>query len=261
MLKILFFISIVLTSLTSFSQEEQWIDGRFKAGFLLAHRSIMGHLANEHAFAGEISYMRKGGGEKAWHEGYKFPTYGLTGFFGSTGNRELMGHYFGLYTFMSFPFIKYKGYTFSGKMGAGLGGGTKVYDDSDSTLLLSMAVSTPLNALVCLGVESRYEFGNHALSLNLDMTHFSNGAFKVPNLGLNLPYVSIGYGYKFKESAYDTIPVHKPFQPYWEFGGVTFGSVKEVFPTGGKKYPVFGINAVARRYFKPSVLRGLHKCN
>jgi hypothetical protein len=45
----------------------------------------------------------------------------------------------------------------------------------------------------------------------------------------------------------------EPFKKYWEFGGIAFASVKEVFPTEGPKYPVYGVNAVARRYFKRSV--------
>lgn len=213
----------------------------------------MGHLANEHAFAGELSYMRHGRGEKAWHEAYNFPRFGATAFFGSTGNRELMGYYSGLFSFISIPLIQHKAYSFSGKLGCGIGYGSKVYDEDDSLLVYSMAVSTHFNALVSLGVESRFEFGNHLFSLNLDMTHFSNGATQVPNLGLNLPYVSVGYGYRVKESKLDTVPDYGVFQPYWQFGGVGFASVKEVFPTNGKKYPIFGLNAVARRYFKRNV--------
>ena len=196
----LFFLVFILGTSNLLAQEDTWIDLRGKAGFLVAHRSIMGHLATEHAFAGELSYIKRGQGEKAWHEAYKNPTYGFTAFFGSTGNRELMGHYIGGYTFISFPLIRYKAYTFSGKMGCGIGYGTKIYDSEDSLLKLSMAVGSHFNAMVCMGVESRFEFNDHSFTVGLDMTHFSNGASQVPNLGLNLPYVSMGYGYRIKKS-------------------------------------------------------------
>ncbi|MBL4861872.1 MAG: hypothetical protein JKY09_02490, partial [Crocinitomicaceae bacterium] len=92
-MKLYSILFLLLFSNQGFSQYETWLEGRVKAGFLVAHRSIMGHLANEHAYAGELSYFVQGKGRKAWHEAYKYPTYGVTGFFGTVGNRELMGHY------------------------------------------------------------------------------------------------------------------------------------------------------------------------
>jgi len=250
-MKLYSILFLLLFSNQGFSQYETWLEGRVKAGFLVAHRSIMGHLANEHAYAGELSYFVQGKGRKAWHEAYKYPTYGVTGFFGTVGNRELMGHYFGAFGFMSFPLLKVKHYTFSGKVGCGVGYGTKVHDPEDNKL--SIAVSTHFNVLVSLAVENRWVFGRHAFNTVIDMTHFSNGATKVPNLGLNLPYVSIGYGYKLKDASRDTRLEFNAFKKRWEFGAIALGSTKEVFPAEGEKYPVFGLNAVARRYFKRNV--------
>lgn len=227
---------------------DTWIEAKGKAGFLAAHRSIMGHLPAEHAFACEVSYLLQPKGSKAWHDSYNYPVFGATGFYGSVGNTELLGNYFGAYAFMNFPFFTRKHYIFSGKLGAGLGYGTKPYDPVTNEL--GMAVSTHVNAMICLAVESRIRFGNHAVIIGLDMTHFSNGATKVPNLGLNLPYVSLGYGYRVKQ-AIDTSYNPEPFKKYWEFGFNAIGSLKEVYPEGGSKYPVIGLNLVGRRYFRP----------
>lgn len=235
-------------------KNEVWLEGKFKAGFLAAHRAIMGHLPTEHAFAGELSYVIQSKGKKYWHEQYKYPTYGVTGFFGSAGNRELLGHYFGAYGFMNFPLIKTKHYSFNFKTGAGIGYGTKVYDSETNPL--SMALSTHLNSLVVLGVESRFRFGNHTATLGLDMTHFSNGATKVPNLGLNLPYVSIGYGHRIQRSTFcDTCARISLLymRKRWEFGGTAIGSVKEIFPVGSGKYGVYALSALGRHYFNPKV--------
>jgi hypothetical protein len=52
----------------SYSQKsgnnEVWVEGRFKAGFLAAHRSSIGHLAVEHAYAGELSYLVQTKGQR-----------------------------------------------------------------------------------------------------------------------------------------------------------------------------------------------------
>ena len=242
---------LLLLTLSTNAQTEIWVEARGKAGFLAAHRAVMGHLVEQHAFATEISYILKADGSKAWHGAYKNPLYGVTFFHGSVGNRELMGNYSGLYGFLDLPILKTKHYTFSGKLGCGLGYAPKVYDSETNPY--SIGVSTHFNALVSLAVQNRWQFGNHSVSAVLDMTHFSNGATKVPNLGLNLPYFSIGYGYRVKNKKPDTVYQYPEFKKYWEFGGIALGSSKEVFPTGGKKYGVIGLNAVARRYFKRSL--------
>ena len=246
-----FALSILLSicSLFGFAQKKEvWIDSKFKAGFLASHRAIMGHLPAQHAFAGELSYHIQTKGEDSWNYSHKYPSYGGTLFFGSVGNNELLGYYLGTYAYVQLPIIRKKFYTFSFKSGAGLGYGTKVYDAESNSL--SMAISTHLNAQVVLGVESRFKFDDHAATMALDMTHFSNGASKVPNLGLNVPYVSMGYAYRIQESTFcDSCAIAGLGYKSWEIGLVGFGSFKEIFPVNGKKYAIAGLNMTARRYF------------
>lgn len=243
-------IAVNLISL-SWAQEESWVEIRPKAGFLIAHRSIMGHAVKEHAYGTELSWYFKGNGEKSWHQPYNNPRYGVSAFAGSVGNNDLFGLYFGAYGFMSIPLIYTERFTFSGRLGAGLSYAPKVYHHETNNL--SIATSTHINALVSLAVESRYEIGSHAVNMILDMTHFSNGAMKVPNLGLNIPYVSIGYGYKIRKANDSIVSQQQQEVQRWEFGALGLVSYKEVYPVGGPKYPIVGFNLVGRRYFKPQV--------
>ena len=50
------------------------IEGRFKSGFLVAHRGVMAHLP-QHGL-NDFLY-RKPGGNKNWHE-HKYPQHGMT---------------------------------------------------------------------------------------------------------------------------------------------------------------------------------------
>lgn len=227
------------------------MEGRFKLGFLAAHRSVMGHLATSHSVAGELSYVIKGKGSKDWHQYYGNPEYGGALYFGSVGNRQLMGMYYGGMAFMRLPIIKTKSYRLSGSMGVGLGIASKYYNPDDSLLILSMGIGSRLNALVQLGLVNQFYFGKHYISLGLDMTHFSNGSTKVPNYGLNLPYLSLGYGYRIREIG-DSIPTNGGFEPKWYFGAMGIASVKQINPVGGKTYPIFGFNVLARRIFSGS---------
>lgn len=232
------------------SQDEHWVEVRTKAGFLAAHRPIMGHLAKEHAFAGELSYMKQAKGSKPWHQTYKMPLYGGSLFFGSVGNTELLGHYLGAYGFISYPLWRLKAYTLSWKMGAGIGYGTRVYNQESNPL--SVPISTHINAMVVLGSESRFLIKKrHEVVIGIDMTHFSNGATKVPNLGINLPYLSLGYGYRIGAKEDTQVVDYPTYKKAWEFGLIGVLSAKEVFPIGSGKYPIYSGSLLARRYFGP----------
>lgn len=246
--KIIVFIFFVLFPMSFFGQvkDDVWIEAKGKAGFLAAHRSVMGHLATEHAFAGEISCYFRPKNRKLWHKAYRNPLLGLTGFFGTVGNREILGEYYGVIAFTNFPIINSKHYLFSLKMGAGLGYGTKHFDQE--TNQLNNVIGSAFNAQICLGAESRILFGNHSVNISLDVTHFSNGSTQMPNLGLNLPYLGLGYGYRIKNGI-DTNYVHDAYNKRWEYGLIAIGSLKEIYPTGGKKHPIFSASLIGRRFF------------
>jgi hypothetical protein len=79
-------------------------EAKLKSGFLMAHRGVMGHLPREHAWGGEVAFLKRPSGIKNWHHAFNFPTYGIA-FYGSTvGNLEVLGSYYGGYGFMEFPF-------------------------------------------------------------------------------------------------------------------------------------------------------------
>ena len=162
---------------------------RSKIGFLAAHRGVMAHLPQETAKALEFTYFIHTRGSKLWHVKYRYPTVGSTLFIGSVGNKELLGNYVGLYGFSELPMIKYKNYEMAFRLGCGLGYTNKIYDPISNPK--NVAVSTHFNAMMNFAVKSTYRFKNHSIVLGLDITHFSNGAFKVPNYGINMPYLSL----------------------------------------------------------------------
>jgi hypothetical protein len=247
------FLFVFFSGIGLSQSEKAWgLEARFKAGFLAAHRGVMGHLPKEHAFAGELTYFVKTKGEKEWHEAVGYPVVGATLFGGSVGNQEILGNYFGSYGFIEFPFIRKRGYEFSGKLGAGLGYGTKVFDETENPK--NVAMSSHLNALICIGVKQKFMFGRNGFTLGLDMTHFSNGASKVPNLGLNLPYLSLGYVRDIRSKQIDSVyQANKIEFRKWMLNTTAIVSFKEIFPTSGRKYPVYVLNSSFRWFSRPKV--------
>lgn len=236
----------------AFTQQQWGLEYRQKVGFLAAHRGVMGHLPVKQAIAGELTYFIQTKGNKKWHSESGFPTIGATFFGGSVGNNDILGTYWGAYGFIEFPFFQNKLFSLRGKMGTGLGYGTKIFDQQLNPK--DVAMSTHLNALICVGFKSEFYLGRNYLSLGLDMTHFSNGAFKVPNLGINLPFASVGFGRTLQHTEKDTLVEadELPFRK-WLFSVTAIGSIKEIFPTNGQKYPIFSLSTGFRWFSKPKV--------
>jgi hypothetical protein len=242
----IFFFSI----LDAQTSNEQGFEVRQKVGFLAAHKGIMAHLPVELGKAVEITYYQRTKGFKRWHEVYRYPTVGATLFIGSVGNNEILGRYVGTYGYSEFPLIKYKNYEFNWKLGCGFGYTNKRYDPINNPK--GMAIGSHFDAMMCVGVKSIYRFKRNALTIGLDLTHFSNGAFQVPNFGINLPYLSVGYAQRLGkekpiiEKHHFECPTKK-----WLYGFYGIFSMKQVMPIGGRRYPVYAGGFSIRRFFNP----------
>lgn len=222
-----------------------------KLGFLIADRGVVGYLPRSHAFGGEASFVIYTNGLKKWHKSYNHPIIGMTLFGASVGNSKILGNFFGSYAFIEFPFLKTKRYRFTGKLGSGLAYGTKAYDPINDPK--NAVISTHVNALVCFGLKNRFVVNNHQYVLGIDLTHCSNGAFKVPNIGINMPFISLGYGYRFITTEKESIErTTLPFRKIL-YGATAILSAKEIFPTGQGRSPVYSLSTFARYFFKPKV--------
>lgn len=237
-------------------ETDEWIlSFKGKSGFLAAHRGTMGHLAKDRLFAGELSFTKRVR-SKDWSNEYRNPYAGVTLYGSNLGNKEILGYGFGAYGFIEFPWTRGEKHVFTSKLGAGLGMVTKVYSKDENPKNVPM--STYLNAIICLGIQGRwYVKPQHALIYSLDMTHFSNGSSKVPNLGVNMPFIGLGYEYTFKKKEHiDQKPAafeYVPFFKSWNVSVVGILSDKQIFPTGGKRYPVYGLSGMLYKQFKPKV--------
>lgn len=245
-----------ISTIGQVKQSDNWIlSAKFKTGFLAAHRGTMGHLAEEHLFAGEISLLKRIT-NKPWSESYKNPFVGVTLYGSNLGNSSILGYGFGAYGFIELPFYKSKKFIVSPKLGAGLGVVTKVFDQQTNPK--NTAVSSHINALINIGIQAKaFLAKRNALTFGIDLTHFSNGSSKVPNLGLNMPFVSLGYEYQIQNK--ENPPISKaifqrvPFFKAWNYSIVGIISDKQIFPTGGKRYPVFAISNFLYKQFRPKV--------
>lgn len=253
---------ILILFFISFSASAQKVQRNYgveispKIGFLIPHRATMGHLLQGHSKGFELSAVIQTDGRKQWHHDFLFPKGGISFYYSDWGNREVLGTGFGLHGFITLPFLKKNGWSFSSRLGAGIGYATKVFDQAENPK--NNALSTHLNSLVNIGAEIEKQFKQSSIALWANMTHFSNGAIKVPNLGVNIAYISIAYTYYLKKleqkSEASIIRFESDNPSKWRFYSELILSTKQIYPTGGRNYGIAGISNFAQYQFTPKCI-------
>lgn len=235
-------------SLGPYLKAQRGFEYRQKLGFLLAHRGLMSHLPQAPAVASEFSYIYRTNQAKKWHEAYRQPLLGGTLFFGSVGNNEILGRFTGLYGFVELPIVKHKRYRLDFKFATGLGYTNKPFDPVLNPE--NVAIGSRVNALMCFAFKQSWRFSDYGLTFGIDMTHFSNASFQMPNLGVNVPYLSLGVQ-KFFTPEEKEIPRPELDRKDLLFGLTGIISGKEMNPKGVGRFPVFAASLFARKYFGP----------
>jgi len=227
-----------------FINPQSSIDLKSNYSFVLPHHKKMNHLNENHFLFFELSYSANTKGNKFWHQLYNYPSYGYTLQYNNLGNSKILGSAYALYPYINISFIRKKKYLLNSRFGAGFAYLTKKFDKNLNTK--NVAISTNLNICINIGIEL-YQNLTQKVSLfqSLGITHYSNGAIRMPNTGINLPYVSLGVKYLLP-SITDTIThFHKPkdVNKKYFFSLMGAAGIKELYPSYGKKYPAFTLNA------------------
>ena len=251
-MKNLISILLITIGLTSGVAQSEWGLGyQLKSGFLLAHRGNMVNLPQQTAWASEFSFFRHLHQANSWVDFYKDPKVGVSLFIGSVGNNAVLGRYIATYGFAELPMARINKFELSWKLGSGIGITNRKYDSIFNPE--NIAIGSNLNMMIVMALQAQYEFQKSSISLSADMTHFSNSAFKVPNLGLNIPYFSLGYRKKI-----GTVrrPISRGYQFdfkkfYWSVQGVF--SLKETMPYGLRKYLIYGGSISTKSVLNPKV--------
>lgn len=219
-------------------------------GFLWAHRPTMSHLVNQHILAGEISIWKATNGEKCWHEPYHRPQTGITLAAFPLGD-ERLGTAIGLYPYVNFPLLPpAPRSSLNIQLGWGLGWITNKFDPI--TNHKNTAIGSHLNACIHLRGLAMFRLSKNVyLETGIGLTHFSNGAFSLPNLGINIPSVNLGLHYRISgdpESPCVTRTDKKYLytdslirDTHWHFTVMMTGGANDIAPDPGPRYPLCNV--------------------
>ena len=170
-------------------------------GFLLAHRSDLKNIET-HMIGFELQ-LDKLRNEEEWSSYYRQAVTGLGLSYFHLGGEET-GNALALQSNMRFDLLKLGNTYFQLRLGAGVGYLTKKFDPYGNRR--NQAIGSHFNAFMqtALLFDRHTKFGNFQYGLGI--SHFSNAAYKMPNLGFNIP--SAFFRFSLAQSA-DTSKLHR----------------------------------------------------
>ena len=153
-------------------------------GYIIPHAPAMSHLIRGHSYGGYVRLMKQVSGAENWHSYYGLPTHGTEFYYSETGNPTQLGKQLALSYIISLGLNKQESYPQHYhhflNLGLGMGYATKKWDFEENRQ--AIALGSRLNAALTLHYEVHTLKG---IYFGFRLTHLSNGAFQLPNLGTN----------------------------------------------------------------------------
>lgn len=210
------------------------IGAQSEFGFIIPHRPHMKSLIKGHSPSFRLRAEWLSSGEKEWHKQYLRPSIGVEWQWIDLGNPEELGYANALYSYMRLPLNRGIRLSQECRMGIGLVHLSKKYEIPENGK--NLAAGSQFNASIFLQYLLGIPLSNRLnLTTGIGITHFSNAAYQIPNLGMNIAALSLGLEWlsmrpeqspeKFKGSKQENELVS-----FLSFG------VNEDFPPGGPKY-------------------------
>lgn len=165
-------------------------------GFLIAHRPIVEGLRNDKIRGYELSFSSRLSGKKQWHHDLNLPQWGVSSSFWNLGNKNTLGNAISVAPFIDFNLLKKRKLSINLKFGWGIGYIDKKFDADKN--YKNVAIGSRINNSVTLYQSIVFKLAkNINVNLGISLSHYSNGSFEIPNLGINLVSLTTGVTLKF----------------------------------------------------------------
>jgi hypothetical protein len=235
----------ILTYYTAYSQilkniDNANIESGIYYGFVLKHRQSLGYYIKGHVPAFEININFNSRGNKIFHQVFRYPRFGAGYYYADPGNPQILGRIHSLFLLIDIPVIRNR-VSINYRVAGGVSYLTKCFDITNN--YYNTAIGSNFNIFVNLGLNIKINLSNRmTFSNGLSIVHCSNGAVKVPNLGINIISYNIGLLYKLNNALNKTQQINLPaFQKKNEYSMIFTNGLKEISQPGGKKYYAYSL--------------------
>jgi len=187
----------------------------------------------------EVNYSVKTTGNKPWHHAHKLPWLGAGFHYANLSSPQILGSAYSVFSHIYMPLFtnqdkiikSYFNFSF------GLAYLTKYFDAN--TNYYNMAIGSAINIYANLSLDFDVYINNRFSGIFvLGMTHYSNGTFATPNLGINIMNAKLGFRYRLANV--QPIAVRDDYKINFvksnEFYLHYSAGVKEDYPQDGSKF-------------------------
>lgn len=211
----------------------------------MPHYQSFRYFIKKHVNSAEINFGIKTKGNKNWQSLYNFPAYGIGIYYADLGNNEVLGDVKAIYGYFNTSLFDRPAFKLKFNFATGISYLKTVFDAK--TNYYNLALSSHFNAYLHGSVEAKLRISKKIVLVNgIGLTHYSNGALKMPNRGLNVVSYRFGLDYMFNsdEIKISENPQIEKFRKFTDlFLSYSFG-LKRIYPVSNDKvYFVSVLNA------------------
>jgi len=173
---------------------------QYYKGIIIPHHKSINYLTKDYGQTINLTLNLPSFGDKYWHELYKYPDKGFGYSFADFGNPEVLGFANTLYAFVNLPFIRTKRFRLNFDAAAGVSYVSKPFNLASNNT--NIIIGSPANAYLRVYLNTKIQVTQKfSLKTGFGISHFSNGAIKKPNRGVNLlsVYTEVAFRPQIKE--------------------------------------------------------------
>jgi hypothetical protein len=215
-----------------------------------------------------LKYSKQTTGKHQWEQKFNYPNWGIGIYIADFYNPEEIGNPIALFGYFNAPFIRWDKLSFNYEIGFGATFNWKSFNPISNQY--NVAIGAGESFLIDAGLNLSYPIFKHFdLIAGFSFTHFSNGAIKKPNYGINTLAPKLSLKYNIDQNISFEQHSYPKFKPEDEFLISVFGGVKNVVYDSlnidlAEKYEgiffgVFGISATYNKQisFKSKIGLGM----
>ncbi len=229
-------------------------------GFIIVHRSSVQHFSQTHFSVFQYSLLKQTKLQRKWEKEYNAPRVGANFIYTNFAHNTLLNSAFGAQACIDFSRHPFKKNAWHFNIGCGIGYIQTPFDKTNN--FKNIAIGSHFNGLIQLALSHSFQLSKQvSLASQVSIIHFSNGAIKVPNLGINI--ASAGLTLMVSNKLSTALSKEKIYRDsiksksYVEV--IIGGGVKQNYPAGSANYGVTALR-IQKHFWvkqKKSVSAGL----
>jgi hypothetical protein len=252
----IFALLLLLFSHVAIAQEKsEWAgygaEVSYIGGNIFKHSAKFTGPIPSYSSAIDINLLQQTAGTKDWQQRRHYPLVGLGVTYTNYGMDSVYGRCVGIYPVLQLPIVTGKKVEWTLKLGLGIGFVTTFYQRYPNWNTVNNAVGSHMNNFTMFATDLRYKIDNKwAVGLGGNFSHISDGAWRQPNLGVNMfgGHVALRY-FPYGDSP-ERIKKDLPkLKNRWLLQARLGFSANESIAPNGPTYPVYTTSVFASKRY------------